>query len=113
MSTTIPTTTQFNGITNKSSSILSDNENGQKREQQIFLRKFNNDFINYKKTLNEKLDKLRETRLQDLIKTEKPIADNSCIDLDNKIYIYNNLTLILGLMFVMVAVILFFANYQD
>ena len=99
--------------TNKSSSITSDNPDAQKREQQIFLRKFNEDFVKYKNILTEKLTELRQKRLKDLINTEKPVADNSCIDLDNKIYIYNNLALILGLIFIIVAVILFFASYPN
>ena len=37
--------------TNKSSSITSDNPEAQKREQQIFLRKFNDDFVKYKNIL--------------------------------------------------------------
>ena len=99
--------------TNKSSSITSDNPDAQKREQQIFLRKFNEDFVKYKNILTEKLTELRQKRLKDLINTEKPIADNSCMDLDNKIYIYNNTTLILGLIFIIVAVILFFSSYSN
>ena len=99
--------------TNKSSSITSDNPEAQKREQQIFLRKFNDDFVKYKNILKEKLSDLREKRLKDLINTEKPIADNSCMNLDNKIYIYNNTTLILGLIFIIVAVILFFSSYSN
>ncbi len=67
----------------------------------------------YKNILTEKLTELRQKRLKDLINTEKPVADNSCIDLDNKIYIYNNLALILGLIFIIVAVILFFASYPN
>ena len=62
--------------TNKSSSITSDNPDAQRREQQIFLRKFNEDFVKYKNILTEKLTGLREKRLKDLINTEKPIADN-------------------------------------
>ena len=104
--------TKIIGNTYKVTSILSDDEYLQRREQQIFLRKFNEDFVRYKNILKDKLQILREIRLKDLINTEKPIADNSCIDLDNKVYIYNNLTLILGLIFVLIAIILFFASFE-
>ena len=43
--------------TNKSSSITSDNPDAQKREQQIFLRKFNEDFVKYKNILTENVFK--------------------------------------------------------
>ena len=105
--------TKIIGNTYKVTSILSDDEYLQRREQQIFLRKFNEDFVKYKNILTEKLTELRQKRLKDLINTEKPVADNSCIDLDNKIYIYNNWALILGLIFIIVAVILFFASYSN
>jgi len=95
---------------NKSTSIVSDNADAQRKEQQIFLKKFNEQFIIYKKLIKEKLEALRGDRLDAARNDECPVASNECLTLDNKVFIYNNFNLIIGLIFVVIAIIVYFAS---
>ena len=114
-STTSPggKTTKYISNTNKISNILDESENNQRTEQVIFLRKFNENFIKYKNILKDKLEKLKQQRLEDIRLSSCPIADNKCLTLDsNKIFIYNNFNLILGIIFIFISIILFFMSYN-
>ena len=111
--TTNPQRTRYQTTTYKSTNILSDDEENQKREQQIFLRKFNENFVKYKNIIKDKLNKLREDRLKEARDKEIPIGDNRCLTLDNKIYIYNNLPLILGIIFIFFGILLSIIAYRE
>jgi hypothetical protein len=105
---------KFINNTNKISSIIDESGDNQRTEQTIFLRKFNEDFIKYKNILKDKLEKLKQQRLEDIRLNTCPIADNKCLTLDdNKIIIYNNINLIVGIIFIFISIVLIFNNFNN
>lgn len=96
--------------TNKDNNIVSDDKDAQRREQQIFLRKFNDEFNKYKNIVKDKVKVDKENKLQELSKEENVVADDRCLTLNTREFIYTNVTLILGILFIFFAILIYFGN---